>query len=397
MKITRANKWALLLGLGLGLAVAASPAQALSFEVLHYFSRSVDGSAPHGGVVLDDEGKLYGVANGGLYAAGILYRLSGADFQVLHHFGVDPENGVYPSGPLVWVASESRLWGVTDGGGLERQGTIFSYQAQTDYEVRWSFSDSAGADGTNPSGGLTPDADGTFVGVTKRGGVGIDDGGVLYRFDPSTNTAVTRHDFKPKQGETLEHRPLIIGERIFGAATYGGPDRPRHRNLNLGSFYSMGKKGGQMVARAPVSGERPSGGLVRDRDGALWAPVRYGGRYEGGALIRIDTDADDRQTVGHWFPSGSSGDGSYPQYALLLGADGMLYGSTQVGGDSKCDCGTLFRFDPASNSLTTLYRFKRADGAYVSGPLVRDAAGRLYGTTSSGGPFDAGTIFRLTP
>jgi uncharacterized repeat protein (TIGR03803 family) len=390
MKITGASKWAL--ALGLGLAVAASTAQAWSYEVLHQFRGGVDGSGPDG-VVLDDEGKLYGVAGGGLYDGGILYRLSGADFQILHHFGADPNEGVFPNGPLVWVASESRLWGVTYYGGFQHHGTIFSYQAQTGHEVRWRFPNLTGADGVEPSGGLTPDADGTFVGVTTYDSAIRDYAGVLYRFDPSTDTAVTLHDFKPKQGEVLEHRPLIIGDRIFGTARQGGPDRRGHGNL--GSFYSMGKKGGQTAARAPMSGRRVSGGLVRDREGALWAPVRYGGRYGGGALIRIDTD--DRQTVEHSFPS-RFGTARWPHNTLLLGADGMLYGSTYGGGTPECDCGTLFRFDPTSNSLTTLYGFKGTDdGRYVTGPLVQDAAGRLYGTTLFSGAFGDGTIFRLSP
>jgi uncharacterized repeat protein (TIGR03803 family) len=29
--------------------------------------------------------------------------------------------------------------------------------------------------------------------------------------------------------------------------------------------------------------------------------------------------------------------------------------------------------------------------------LVRDAAGNLYGTTTSGGRFDKGTVFKLSP
>ena len=37
------------------------------------------------------------------------------------------------------------------------------------------------------------------------------------------------------------------------------------------------------------------------------------------------------------------------------------------------------------------------DGAGPSGGLISDAAGNLHGTTSSGGTYDDGTVFELTP
>ncbi|MGA2903948.1 MAG: choice-of-anchor tandem repeat GloVer-containing protein [Candidatus Korobacteraceae bacterium] len=51
-----------------------------------------------------------------------------------------------------------------------------------------------------------------------------------------------------------------------------------------------------------------------------------------------------------------------------------------------------------TQSYRVIYNFTGgADGASPSAGLVIDPAGNLYGTTSSGGPFGAGTAFKLTP
>ena len=75
------------------------------------------------------------------------------------------------------------------------------------------------------------------------------------------------------------------------------------------------------------------------------------------------------------------------------------YGTTYGGGDlTSCGgggCGVVFKVDPAGKE-TVLYAFTggvdQADPDF--GPLVRDKAGNLYGTTSSNG---AGTVFKVNP
>ena len=93
-------------------------------------------------------------------------------------------------------------------------------------------------------------------------------------------------------------------------------------------------------------------------------------------------------------------DGGEPSAPLFRDPAGNLYGTTVVGGDPKCTCGTIFKLD-TSNVLTVLHTFKGGiDGARpISGIL--SVSGTLYGTTQFGGTGCAdfqgcGVLFKLT-
>ena len=70
------------------------------------------------------------------------------------------------------------------------------------------------------------------------------------------------------------------------------------------------------------------------------------------------------------------------QSGLILASDGYLYGTSYWGGSSGV--GTIFRIDP-SGGLTTVHSFAYADGANPAAALVEAADGNLYGTTTRGG------------
>jgi len=99
-------------------------------------------------------------------------------------------------------------------------------------------------------------------------------------------------------------------------------------------------------------------------------------------------------------------DGYLPIGRLALDNAGNLFGTTALGGAD--DVGTVFKleFEHRRWVLDQLYNFTGAylggcgghrDGGCPSGGVVRDASGALYGTTSYGGAFGGGTVFRLSP
>jgi uncharacterized repeat protein (TIGR03803 family) len=94
-------------------------------------------------------------------------------------------------------------------------------------------------------------------------------------------------------------------------------------------------------------------------------------------------------------------DGAAPLGALLQGLCGFLYGEAFAGGAGSQ--GVVFRAGPAgSSAFADLHGFAGPDGATPQGGL-RNLIGDLlltksmYGVTSTGGRYNMGTVFRVTP
>lgn len=96
------------------------------------------------------------------------------------------------------------------------------------------------------------------------------------------------------------------------------------------------------------------------------------------------------------------GDGADPSSELTFDAAGNIYGSAAGGANGNCTdgCGTIFKLTRSAGGWTfsVLYSFTgQNDGGNPASPLVFDSAGNLYGTSSSGGQFQSGTVFKLSP
>ncbi len=82
--------------------------------------------------------------------------------------------------------------------------------------------------------------------------------------------------------------------------------------------------------------------------------------------------------------------------ALTADASGNLFGTTSSGGAKNM--GTVFEY--SGGVLTTLHSFCSSctnDGSFPQGQIAADTAGNLYGLTSGGGENGHGIIYRLAP
>lgn len=91
--------------------------------------------------------------------------------------------------------------------------------------------------------------------------------------------------------------------------------------------------------------------------------------------------------VGGAFPGGN------PYCGLVAGEDGNFYGTTSTNG--LYNLGTVFQLTPGG-VFTSLFSFNGADGANPKAALTPCGNGAFYGTTFAGGVSNWGTIFLVT-
>ena len=134
--------------------------------------------------------------------------------------------------------------------------------------------------------------------------------------------------------------------------------------------------------------------LIQGTDGNFYGITRDGGTANRGSVYKVTPDGA-ISMVYSLCTLAQCADGSEPYAPLLLGADGNFYGTTSSGGANNY--GTVFKLT-SSGTLTTLYNFcpvfRCPDGAHPSGPLVQGFDGNFYGTSAG---VTQGTIFKITP
>src|ERR1700727_1066473 len=102
------------------------------------------------------------------------------------------------------------------------------------------------------------------------------------------------------------------------------------------------------------------------------------------------------------FDFNSNSVGLYPNGSLVFDSAGNLYGTAGGGGSCSVQsygCGLVFELSPSSSGWTEtiLHVFSGTDGNSPAAGVVFDSNGNLYGTTYSGGAYNKGVVFELTP
>jgi uncharacterized repeat protein (TIGR03803 family) len=112
-----------------------------------------------------------------------------------------------------------------------------------------------------------------------------------------------------------------------------------------------------------------------------------------GLVLAATISAAQAQTLVplHQFTGGA--DGAFSEGAVVRDAAGNLYGTTTSGGG---DDGTVFKIDSLGKE-TVLFAFNAfVSGAFPTGTLIQDPAGNLYGIADEG-PGGAGIVYKLSP
>lgn len=350
----------------------ASPDTLWTEEVLHSFGAAGDGSDPAGAVTIARGAAglpvLYGTTSGGGASNnGTVFALSPSSAPgewtdtVLHSFA-GGNDGAYPNAGVT-MGKNGVLYGATvlgGNGGCPQCGTVFALTPPAPPGGAWSetvlYRFTFDSDGVFPYAGLTIGPGPQLFGTTEAGGAGDEKWGTVFSLIPA-------------------------------------PEGPWTESV-LHSFGANGSVRG---------GENPQVGVVAGVDGVLYGTTPGGGTLTNTGIVYSLTPpaapgAHWIETVLHTFARDEDGYG--PRGCVIIGPGGVLYGTTIYGGAAAY--GTVYSLTPPVSpggvwTETVLHSFSNAgDGGSPAGSLVIGANGVLYGTTESGGTAGNGTIFALT-
>lgn len=170
--------------------------------------------------------------------------------------------------------------------------------------------------------------------------------------------------------------------RCCGASDFGEVYRVAPNGVSLKLYaFTGGQDGGN------------PGSLARDTAGNLYGTTILGGANGAGTIFKVGLNK--RETVLYSFSSGTTTSIVGQVGSLLRDPAGNLYGYAATG-----TVQTLFKLS-TRGIFSTIYTFcsqsNCADGSAPYGTPIMDRVGNFYGTTSVGGAFGFGVVYKLTP
>ena len=336
--------------------------------ILHTFAGGTDGAAPHGNLVFDTSGDLYGTLYGNSGAAiGGVFQLSPSPLGWVNTILYTNGFGL-GEGPGRVINGTGSLYGEI-GTGQDKAGAIGELSTKSggwSYTQVYSFcSGSSCPDGDEPPTPPIWDGRGNLYGVTVEGGIdkppcfSTTGCGVIFRMVRNSET-------------TWTYQVL-------------------HRFTSSPS------------ASSPPDGEWPYGGLVMDAAGNFYGSTWLGGKYNHGTVFKFQSNGSDvwKETLIYDFPNCLQG--CMVEGTLAMDKAGNLYG-TAAGGTGSCGgaaCGVIFELSPQSNDqwkYTVLHYLNSSDGGVQPFyGVILDDKGNLFGVTSGFGLAGGGTAFEITP
>ncbi len=373
------------------------------FGVVYTF-KGKDGADPTAALIADTAGNLYGTTSAGGDGFGVVFKINSTGREtVLHAFTGKNGDGADPHGALV-LDSLGNLYGTTSSGGSAGFGTVFKIDASGVETVLYSFT---GSDGANPYAGLVMDSTGKLYGTTENGGTfGL---GTVFEINTGGSQSVV-HNFAGGATDGADPRASLILDpdgNLYGTTFAGG-------SANYGTVFEVDSANTETILHSFLGsdGANPFGGLTRDQNGTLYGTAEAGGSLADGPYTCCQSIA----AVPRSLPDGPhgccrgvvfslDGNGEKVLYAFTGGNDGgtpvgnlalsngVLYGSTLTGGPGLD--GTAFSVTIATGIEKVLHGFGgKADGANPYGGLLLSPSGVLYGTAEMGGRFKQGTVFQ---
>jgi uncharacterized repeat protein (TIGR03803 family) len=330
-------------------------------DVFDFSNNSCPGSfcgyGAYGGLTLGTDGNFYGATYyGGTSSHGALFKLTPAGVMTSLYEFTGGTDGSDPYGSPI-EGSNGIFYGTTTAaGGLD--STIYSVTSSGVFKTLYTFT---GTDGQNVYAPLVQGTDGNFYGESVAGGA--NGYGTIFKMTPA-GTLTVLHNFAGTDGSDAYY-PLIQASdgNFYGEAYSGGTD-------GTGVIFKVTPSGTYTVLHninGTTDGDGPAYGLVQATNGTMYGVTSNNnnqGVYLNGTIFSITTGG----TFEVLYTFTGSTDGGIPLSPMRQHTDGLLYGTTEVGGDTNCysavsfngqevivaGCGELFSLNIAAKPFVSL-------------------------------------------
>ena len=307
-----------------------------------------------GSLMKSKNDKIYGIyTGGGLNNCGVLFEWDPETTEYSEKLDFNgAENGSYYlySPPLSIISTNylleiynGKIFGMTPCGGSHGDGVLFEWEPTTNKYTKW-LDFNGNENGSHPSGSLTLANNGKLYGLTQYGG--SNNTGVLFEWDPVTDTFTKKHDFDgfDKGGYPVGSLVLADNGKLYGITTNRGvlfewdPDNDIYTKIL--DFNPDGYKAS------------PEGMLMKANNGKLYKILTEN------TIIEWDPETNTSRNIniGGVRP-GLSG-------SLLQAKNGKFYWTT------KYNDGKLREWNPRTNDWRTVIGFNSLTGRYPLGTLT---------------------------
>jgi uncharacterized repeat protein (TIGR03803 family) len=375
---------------------------------------TTNGGYPLASLLQGSDGSFYGTAPNLGNGYGTVFKVTPAGSLTRLYAFTGQSDGAYPAGALV-QGQDGDFYGVTPNGGANNQGTVFQITPSGSLTTLHSFG--GFTDGADPVGRLVLGSDGNFYGITSGGGSNFQ--GTVFQITPAgslTTFYQFQYQFQTSANGVEPVAGLALGSDgdfygITASAGLAGDGTvfqvtPSGVLTNLASFYGLWTSECHSAFAGPTAYDACDGfvtpillsGNVDTNTPGEYTVTYMASDSSGNSATNTFTVTVVDTTPPVITPLG--GNGFNPNSGLIPGAGGNFYGTTSSGGTSNQ--GTVFSIS-VTGLVTNLYSFTNgADGGSPDGCLVAGADGNFYGGTSTGGgPAGGvggfGTIFQVTP
>lgn len=323
------------------------------YRVIHHFD-SVNGKWPESKLLKAPNGKLYGTTHsGGIHNDGVLFEIDpNGNFHKKIDFH-DATIGSRLQGGLV-LGQNGKLYGATWSGGTNYDGTIFEYDVANGTLKKLTDLNNEGlATGAFPFGSFVRAYNGKYYGTCYAGGKNTL--GVIFELDPATGIVTKKFDFDFQSGDRPAFNVTLATDgKLYGVAGGGGV-------YGFGTIFAFDPLTSTCEKLhdfdGPATGAVPIGTLTLAYDGKLYGTTSWGGKNNTGIVFEFNYRS---RTIVKRFEFDDINSGKAPRGGLLQSSNGKFYGTTEQGGVHSQ--GVLFEFDPSNGRFIKKLDFSSASG-----------------------------------